>query len=134
MLQHRLARFGIVGIVATLVHATTLILLKMLLQLGNGPANLLGFVVSFAVSMYGQQRFTFKDRLQGKTLNGLCCYPFYQQLSIMGCFIFLAAAATSEVENLQTTSAPSEGCSSHPTWGSPSRSTAAAATRRLSSG
>jgi putative flippase GtrA len=70
MLQHRLARFGIVGIAATLVHATTLILLKMLFQLGNGPANLMGFVVSFAVSMYGQQRFTFKDRLQGKTLNG----------------------------------------------------------------
>jgi hypothetical protein len=37
----------------------------------------------------------------------------------MGCFIFSAAAATSEVENLQTTSAPSEGCSSHSTWGSP---------------
>ena len=70
MLQHRLARFGIVGIVATLVHATTLIILKTLYQLGTGPANLLGFVVSFTVSMYGQQRFTFKDRLQGKTLNG----------------------------------------------------------------
>ena len=70
MLQHRLARFGIVGIAATLVHATTLIFLKTLFQLGTGPANLLGFIVSFTVSMYGQQRFTFKDRLQGKTLNG----------------------------------------------------------------
>jgi hypothetical protein len=47
MLQHRLTRFGIVGIVATLVHATTLIILKTLFQLGTGPANLLGFVVSF---------------------------------------------------------------------------------------
>jgi len=70
MLQHRLARFGIVGVAATLVHATTLTLLKILFQLGTGPANLLGFMVSFGVSMYGQQRFTFNDRLQGKTLNG----------------------------------------------------------------
>jgi putative flippase GtrA len=70
MLQHRLARFGIVGVAATLVHATTLTLLKTLFQLGTGPANLLGFVISFGVSMYGQQRFTFNDRLQGKTLNG----------------------------------------------------------------
>jgi putative flippase GtrA len=54
MLQHRLARLGIVGIAATLVHATTLTLLKTLFQLGTGPANLLGFVVSFSVSMYGQ--------------------------------------------------------------------------------
>jgi putative flippase GtrA len=86
MLQHRLARFGIVGIAATLVHATTLILLKTLFQLGTGPANLLGFLVSFTVSMYGQQRFTFKDRLQGKTLNGfgICILFLINALAALG--------------------------------------------------
>ena len=68
-LKHRIARFGAVGIVATTVHAATLAILKVGLQIGTGPANLIGFLVAFSVSMVGQQRFTFSDRLQGQRIN-----------------------------------------------------------------
>lgn len=39
--------------------------------MATGPANLIGFLVAFGLSMYGQQRFTFQDRLQGQRMNGL---------------------------------------------------------------
>jgi len=67
--KHRIARFGAVGIVSTAVHAAILTTLKIGLQIGTGPANLVGFLVAFAVSMYGQQRYTFNDRLQGQRIN-----------------------------------------------------------------
>ena len=67
--KHRIARFGAVGIVSTAVHAAILSSLKIGLQIGTGPANLLGFLAAFGVSMYGQQRFTFNDRLQGQRIN-----------------------------------------------------------------
>jgi len=67
--KHRIARFGAVGIIATAVHAAILIMLKVGLQLSTGPANLIGFLVAFGVSMAGQQRFTFADRLQGQRIN-----------------------------------------------------------------
>ena len=67
--KHRIARFGAVGIVSTAVHAAILSSLKIGLQIGTGPANLVGFLVAFGVSMYGQQRYTFNDRLQGQRVN-----------------------------------------------------------------
>ena len=67
--KHRIARFGAVGIVSTAVHAAILTTLKIGLQIGTGPANLVGFLVAFGVSMYGQQRYTFNDRLQGQRIN-----------------------------------------------------------------
>lgn len=67
--KHRIARFGAVGIASTAVHAAILTTLKIGLQIGTGPANLVGFLAAFGVSMYGQQRFTFKDRLQGQRIN-----------------------------------------------------------------
>jgi putative flippase GtrA len=67
----RIARFGVVGIISTAVHAAILTTLKIGFQIGTGPANLAGFLVAFGVSMYGQQRFTFKDRLQGQRINNL---------------------------------------------------------------
>jgi len=67
--KHRVARFGAVGIVSTAVHAAILTSLKIGLQIGTGPANLVGFLVAFGVSMYGQQRYTFNDRLQGQRIN-----------------------------------------------------------------
>ena len=67
--KHRIARFGAVGIASTAVHAAILTTLKIGLQIGTGPANLLGFLAAFGVSMYGQQRFTFNDRLQGQRIN-----------------------------------------------------------------
>lgn len=69
--KHRIARFGAVGIASTTVHAAILAALKMGLQIGTGPANLLGFLAAFGVSMYGQQRFTFNDRLQGQRINSI---------------------------------------------------------------
>lgn len=71
MKHHRVARFGLVGVAATLLHAGVLTLLKTGLQMATGPANLIGFLVAFGLSMYGQQRFTFQDRLQGQRMNGL---------------------------------------------------------------
>jgi putative flippase GtrA len=68
-LKHRIARFGAVGIVSTAVHAAILSILKIGFQIGTGPANLVGFLAAFGVSMYGQQRFTFNDRLQGQRIN-----------------------------------------------------------------
>ena len=67
--KHRFARFGAVGIASTAVHAAILTTLKIGLQIGTGPANLVGFLAAFGVSMYGQQRFTFNDRLQGQRIN-----------------------------------------------------------------
>jgi putative flippase GtrA len=67
--KHRIARFGAVGVASTAVHAAILTTLKIGLQIGTGPANLVGFLAAFGVSMYGQQRFTFNDRLQGQRLN-----------------------------------------------------------------
>lgn len=67
--NHRLSRFCSVGVVATLVHAGVLSLLQAGLNLPRSDANLMGFVVAFMVSMAGQQRYTFNDRLQGKRLN-----------------------------------------------------------------
>ena len=67
--KHRIARFGAVGIVSTAVHAAILTTLKIGLHIGTGPANLVGFLVAFGVSMYGQQRYTFNDRLQGQRIN-----------------------------------------------------------------
>ncbi|MFO0118684.1 MAG: GtrA family protein [Cyanobium sp.] len=67
--KHRFARFSAVGIASTAVHAAILTTLKIGLQIGTGPANLLGFLAAFGVSMYGQQRFTFNDRLQGQRIN-----------------------------------------------------------------
>lgn len=71
MKHHRVARFGLVGIAATLLHAAVLALLKTGLEMATGPANLIGFLVAFGLSMYGQQRFTFQDRLQGQRMNRL---------------------------------------------------------------
>jgi putative flippase GtrA len=67
--KHRIARFGAVGIASTAVHAAILTMLKIGLHIGTGPANLIGFLAAFGVSMYGQQRFTFNDRLQGQRIN-----------------------------------------------------------------
>ena len=68
-LKQRIARFGAVGILATAVHAAILTALQFGLQISTGPANLISFILAFGVSMYGQQRFTFNDRLQGQRIN-----------------------------------------------------------------
>jgi len=69
--NRRLTRFCSVGVIATLIHAGILSLLQTGFDLPRAEANLIGFVVAFTVSMAGQQRFTFNDRLQGKHVNAL---------------------------------------------------------------
>jgi len=69
--NRRLAMFCSVGVIATLVHAGVLTLMEAGFSLPRANANLIGFVVAFSLSMAGQQRFTFSDRLQGKHLNAL---------------------------------------------------------------
>lgn len=59
------------GAVATLVHSGLLGTLQLAFDRPRQEANLIGFLVAFAVSMTGQQRFTFQDRLEGRRLNGL---------------------------------------------------------------
>lgn len=67
--KRRLTSFCSVGVIATLVHAGILTLLLTTFNLPRANANLIAFVGAFSVSMAGQQRFTFNDRLQGKHLN-----------------------------------------------------------------
>ncbi|MCT0219097.1 GtrA family protein [Synechococcus sp. CS-1329] len=64
----RLGRFSAVGLVATGIHATVLVAL-ISLGIGNGLANLSGFLIAFICSFFGQQALTFKDRLGEKRLN-----------------------------------------------------------------
>lgn len=69
ILIKRLTRFGIVGIIATLIHATVLLLLIRLATAQTGVANLVAFVVAFLFSATAQQAITFKDRLAGQSLK-----------------------------------------------------------------
>lgn len=55
---------------ATLVHFGVLTTLQVAFDRPRQEANLIGFLVAFAVSMTGQQRFTFQDRLEGRRLSG----------------------------------------------------------------
>lgn len=67
--RRRLGRFCGVGVIATLVHIIMLTLLQVVIHWPRAEANLVAFLVAFVVSITGQQRYTFNDRLQGKHLN-----------------------------------------------------------------
>ncbi|MCP9860039.1 MULTISPECIES: GtrA family protein [unclassified Cyanobium] len=69
MKQLRIVRFGTVGIVATAIHSSSLIILSSLTSLGGGVTNMISFVIAFAFSFKAQQAFTFKDRLGKQKLN-----------------------------------------------------------------
>ncbi len=64
----RLGRFSAVGLIATGIHAAILITL-INLDVDSGIANLVGFLVAFTASFFGQQALTFKDRLGARKLN-----------------------------------------------------------------
>ena len=68
-IHRRLAKFGLVGLMATAVHAGVLLALVRSSWLPAGPANVIAFVIAFALSTTWQQRFTFADRLGGQLLK-----------------------------------------------------------------
>lgn len=59
LFRFEIARFGLVGIAATLVHAAILSLLIEWLALPVQLANISAFVVAFLVSYLGHHRWTF---------------------------------------------------------------------------
>lgn len=68
MTIRRLILFSFVGLFATVVHASAS---WNLLRFGHPLwiSNAVGFLCAFLVSFVLQQRFTFGDRLRGKTLS-----------------------------------------------------------------
>ena len=65
----RLFRYGLVGVMATGVHLTVLLILLRFVLLPTGSANVLAFIVAFLFSTTLQQQFTFADRLRGQSLK-----------------------------------------------------------------
>ena len=72
----RLARFAGVGVMATLIHYVVLESLFRIWQL-LALANVAAFLIACAFSFTVQQRFTFRDRLQGKRLNHRALLLFF---------------------------------------------------------
>lgn len=58
----RIVRFGLVGIVATLVHMSVALGLANLFAVPLQAANLSAFLVAFTVSFAGHHRLTFRSR------------------------------------------------------------------------
>ncbi|MEB3334740.1 MAG: GtrA family protein [Cyanobacteriota bacterium] len=65
----RLVRFGMVGVLATLIHLGMLLICLRLAVTQTGLANVCAFIVAFVVSTTLQQRYTFADRLDGQVLK-----------------------------------------------------------------
>lgn len=68
-LFQRLSRFGAVGLLATAIHLAILLLLTRQVGQPIALANLVAFIVAFVFSTTAQQSFTFRDRLEGKSLK-----------------------------------------------------------------
>lgn len=59
-LAHEIARFGLVGLVATAVHAAVAVSLVTFASLSPHVANVIAFAVAFSVSFVGHSKFTFR--------------------------------------------------------------------------
>lgn len=69
-LLFRMLRFGIVGVLATAVHAGVSLAALNLLSVAPVVANGLGFLVAFSVSLVGHTFFTFRKQMSvGGTLR-----------------------------------------------------------------
>jgi putative flippase GtrA len=62
-LLFRMFRFGIVGVLATAVHAGVSLTALNLLSVAPVVANGLGFLVAFSVSLVGHTFFTFRKQM-----------------------------------------------------------------------
>ena len=58
----QLVRFGVVGVAATFVHVTALVVLVELLDAHPSPANMAAFASAVAVSYLGNYHWTYKSR------------------------------------------------------------------------
>ncbi len=61
-----IARFGVIGILATVVHAVCYLALSETAGLNALYANWIGFSVAFAVSLVGHSRWTFNTELTSR--------------------------------------------------------------------
>jgi putative flippase GtrA len=66
---HRVLKFSLVGVMATLVHMGVLLIFLRFNVVPTGWANVIAFVTAFAASTTFQQQFTFADRLAGQGLK-----------------------------------------------------------------
>jgi putative flippase GtrA len=82
-LASQLGKFGVVGIVATLVHAATLTLAVEALAVGPMRANVAGFGVAVFVSFFGNFRWTFRPAA-GAPAPALPLIPFGRFLLAAG--------------------------------------------------
>ena len=62
-LLKQIARFGIVGVTASGVHFSTVVLLVQMFQFHPLTANIFAFFISFQISYWGQRTWTFKSEL-----------------------------------------------------------------------
>ena len=74
--NERILRFGLIGIAATLIHLGVLYGLSLFIT-PLSLVNAVAFLIACGFSFNMQQRFTFRDRLQGKTLNKLALILFF---------------------------------------------------------
>ena len=95
-----------VGVVATLIHYVVLESLFWFWQL-LALANVAAFLIACAFSFTVQQRFTFRDRLQGKRLNCRALLLFFYRaqmafkiLSLVKIPIVVPYYGHSELNNL----------------------------------
>lgn len=72
----RIARFGVIGGAATLIHYAILYGLSSIIYFSLSVINVCAFLVATGFSFTMQQRFTFRDRLGGKRLNGIALFIF----------------------------------------------------------
>jgi len=72
-------RFGIVGILNTVVGLGVIVLAKALLDAGDLAANILGYCVGFIVSFHANRRWTFSH--QGGNAYALARFVFAFALS-----------------------------------------------------
>jgi putative flippase GtrA len=68
-LRRQLLRFGVVGLLATVVHLSVYAILAKFLALEPQPANLAAFVMAVPVSFAGQAAWTFHEQVDGQGLT-----------------------------------------------------------------
>lgn len=59
-------KFGLIGLCATLVHATVGYILASEAQMSAHVANFIGFLSAWSVSFFGHSHLTFRNHQQGK--------------------------------------------------------------------
>lgn len=64
-----MVKFGMVGLLSTLIHLGVLLLCLRLNIVQTGLANVCAFVTAFVFSTTLQQRYTFADRFDGQSLK-----------------------------------------------------------------